>query len=220
MGVAEDLQAMSQRLAKGEGHRISKRIELYSVGVSAKFRNAEFALGMLQQLASQADSASTSETAEFGTTDKLHFYLDSYFAFLYSTFDVISQVVNQKLRLGIDERQVSFKRVTSDLAKKKAGTKVEKTYQSISQSKFFKNLERYRNCSTHRRQIYIKEMTVKISETAGYSSTGDIVTVRRVICDDPLTLKPSVKQDREIITYTSKVLERAKEEISKIAKSL
>lgn len=53
MSVADDIQAMSQSLVQGEGRRISRRTELYSAGVNAKLRNAQFAWEMLRYLSLQ-----------------------------------------------------------------------------------------------------------------------------------------------------------------------
>lgn len=220
MSVENDLEGMSTRLIQGEGSRVSKRIKIYKSGVLAKLRQAEYAHKIILDLSNQTDLATTTQSDEFTVTDKIHFFVDSFFAFIYSTFDVISQVANQKLRLSIDERQVSFKRVNDELARSHSGTSVQRAYQQLFSSKFFKNLDRYRNCSTHRRQIYIREETVWVSETPGYSATGDITTVRRVICDDPLTLNPRISRNRELVSYTSEMLDRAKSAISRIANNL
>ena len=216
MDVYEKIDEMKDRLMVGETSRlISNRIPLYSEGVKAKLRNAEYALSMIVDLSPQSDSASTSSDQDFCISDKIHFYVDSFFAFLYSAFDVISQVINQKRRLGIDERRVSFSGLKSELPH---GDLLKNLVDAISNKNFFKNLEKYRNCSTHRRQIFMKTETSIIRGTPGYTTTGDLTRVKRVLCDDPFSLSPTLNQDRDVIGYCSTIFEKVKSEIINISK--
>ena len=90
----------------------------------------------------------------------------------------------------------------------------------LFRSNCFKNLDRYRNCSTHRRQIYIRVETKTIEETPGYSSTGELITVKRLLCDNPLSLNPIVRQERELISYCENILNRVSKEIISISNNL
>jgi hypothetical protein len=84
----------------------------------------------------------------------------------------------------------------------------------------FKNLDRYRNCSTHRRQIYIEEETKQVKGTAGYesSSTGPVITVVRTLCDNPLGLNPKTDQKRKIPDYMVKTRKKILRHIEQVLK--
>ena len=220
MTVYDEIDSMNARASRAAGQRASCRIHLYSEGTKAKLKNAQFALSSLKDLTSQTDAPSASGCPEFQVEEKVHFYVDSFFAFLYSTFDVISHVVNQALRLRIDEDKVSFNQVKKELDRVRSGSNVQQTFSAISRSDHFKNLDKYRNCSTHRRQIYIKVRIVTTTETPGYSASGVITTVERVLCDDPLNLRPSLAQNRELLRYCSDMLAKVESSVVRIARTL
>lgn len=204
---------MRVRLSAGKPRPTAQRIQLYSMGVGAKLKEAEYALQQLSNLAALGPAATT-EAQAISVEDKIHFYVDSFFAFSYSTLDVIAQVVNQAHALGLDERTVSFKAVKGRLTT--ATHPVLKAhFERISRTYKFRNMENYRNCSTHRRRIYIQTTTVQ--GTPGYSSTGMITSTKHVLCDDPLSLAPRVTQNRELVDYCTKTLEWIREELTKIA---
>jgi Cthe_2314-like HEPN len=214
MSVYDDIAAMITRASSGKPATTTQRIKLYGYGLSAKLRQAEYAMSRLSLLTG-AGSSSTTSTSEYTPEDQLHFYVDSFFAFLYSVFDVLGQVTNQTAGLGLDEEDVSFNKVKGKLAN--ATGAVPAHFIRISKTHKFKNLARYRNCSTHRRRIYVETTTVQ--GTPGYS-TGPIGVVKHVLADDPLALKPKVKQKREVVEYCTKSLQWARDEISKVVNDL
>jgi hypothetical protein len=220
MSTRDVILSMAERLVVGESRRRSEKIRLYSHGLLAKLRNAELALDRIRELSPTSDLATAGTADTFSIEEQIYFYTDSFFAFLYSALDVVSQVVNQKLRMSLDERSVSFKVVGRNIAADHAGSHLEIEVERILRSTFFKNLERYRNCSTHRRQIFIRVHTEYISATPGYSSTGPVLSVRRVICDDPLSLSPSTAQNRELVSYCGSMYLRACTELEKIATNI
>jgi len=215
MSIYEKIEEMSNRLVRDTPRRISSRIVLYSSGAKAKLKNAEYALSKMRELSSQSDNITTSTDQDFLISEKLQFYVDSFFAFLYSTFDIISQVINQKYKMGLNEKEVSFDKVKRKLNSSHQGDSIQVLFNKVSAKTFFKNLDKFRNCSTHRRQIYIK--TTIETATPGYSTSGDIRIVRRVLCDDPLSLNPKTKRNRELIEYCTSMLDKVKSEISKMS---
>lgn len=218
MSASETIDRMLNRILPGENIIISSRIQLYSTGVKAKLRNAEFALTNLENLYHQENNSIF--IPDFTTLESIHFYIDSFFAFLYSAFDVIAQVINQKLRIGIDENKVSIKKIKGELEQYHNGTIIQQNISDLIVTNFFKNLERYRNCSTHRRQIYIESKTTTKSGTPAYSVSGPLIEINRLLCDNPLTLTPTMRQKRELLHTCSAMLKRANSEISNIAKKL
>lgn len=220
MEIKDSISQMAENIAENETTRVSQRISLYLTGVVAKVEHANYALSKLKELSVQSDASTTTHDDTFSVSERLHFYIDSFFAFLYSSFDVIAQVINQKLHLGIDEKQVSIKRVKNNIDINHSGIPLQGILNRLFRSNAFKNLDKYRNCSTHRRQIYIYTKTVVIEETPGYTTTGDLTTVKRLLCDDPLTLRPTVNQERELIKYCENMSTRVYEELERIANNL
>jgi hypothetical protein len=104
------------------------------------------------------------------------------------------------MKLGIAERDVSFKCLLRHL--NETVSPLRGTFQQCHDSHAFTNLDDYRNCSTHRRQICIYEQTILEKQTAGYvSTTAPITTVVRLLCDNPLDLTPRYRQNRGIPDY-------------------
>ncbi len=220
MAVKDSIGQMAERIIQNETKRVSQRIILYSNGVIAKVDHSNYALSKLKELSTQSDASTTANDKTYSVSKKLHFYVDSFYAFLYSSLDVIAQVINQKLHLGIDERRVSIKSVKNTIDTQHATHPLKNILDRLFRTNAFINLEKYRNCSTHRRQIFIRALTVVIQETPGYTTTGDLTSVKRLLCDDPLALSPTVNQERELISYCENVLNRVSEEIEKIANNL
>jgi hypothetical protein len=222
MDVYKVIEDMSRRNSAGKAKRVTGIIQLYSFGVSAKLREASYALQQLAKLASsEAEvTSSTTSTDETELNDRFHFYTDAFFAFLYSSLDVLAQVINQTMQLGFKEQDVSFKRVEERLRTNHASTPIQKGVSAILNAQTFNNLDKYRNCSTHRRQIYIRTVTIRVSHTPGYSATGPIDSFKRILCDDPLMLTPKVTQDRELIEYCQRTLVWVESHVAKVAAQL
>jgi len=215
MAIDEKLDEMCTRLIGGEPDTIQRKITIYSSGVKAKLKYAQYALEQLKVLNEWPDNHGSHDCPDFSVPEKIQFYVDAFFAFLYSTLDIISQVINQKHRLGVDEKRVSLRSIKRELVQSTnpAILPIKDKLAELVKKRFFKNLDKYRNCSTHRRQIFIIAISMTITETPGYSSTGEVSEVVRMICDDPLSLNPKTDQKRELIKYCSKVLDRVTKEI-------
>lgn len=192
---------------------------LYIVGVGAKLHQADFALHQLAEYRDRTDEATDStQPSEFTITDKVHYYCDSYWTFLYSSLDVLGQVLNQVLKLGMNEHDVSFKAVRRKLARKSQLADVHKAVDACCRSHPFKNLEKYRNCSTHRRQIYLQEVMRTVRGTAGYktSTRTPVKTIERLLCDNPLQLSPKTDQQRRIPDYMEETRKKIRQRITSI----
>jgi hypothetical protein len=182
-----------------------KKIRLYTEGLKSKMRQTEYSLSQLVSFSNMTDeSTTTTSPSAYQTSEKVGFYCDTFWAFLYSSLDVLGQILNQSLKLGMKEKDVSFKQVASKLASTSHnGTPLQQKVSSCLKSNAFRNLDSYRNCSTHRRQIYIKEEIRMVRHTAGYSTTatGEVSSVTRVICENPLDVTPRTIQNRRIPEY-------------------
>ncbi|MBM3157038.1 MAG: hypothetical protein FJ004_07105 [Chloroflexi bacterium] len=220
MTIAEDLTQMEARITSGEPAQRQRRIKIYTGGVSAKIRQADIALAKIKELLNYPDDSRRPQDGDYIVEDLIHFYVDAYFAFLYSNFDIISQVVSQKMQLPILEDKVKFYSVNKELCDNHLGTPIQLLYQRLTKSTNFQNLRNYRNCSTHRRRIMMKQDAHNTSVTAEYSQTAPTSRVLRWLCDNPLDLNPNTKQNRELEKYTSKMLIWVKSQISQIANTL
>ena len=216
MEVYDHIDAMKSRIIIGEDQSTCDHIILYSTGLCAKLKNAEYALSKIRELYNKSDSSIL--TSGFSNGDIFHFYLDSFFAFLYSAFDIIAQVINQKYRLRLNEDRVSFKSVERNLNQSHQNSAIYNHVRNTLNKRFFKALDKYRNFSTHRRQIYIQNRTTQVSGTPGYTTSAEITRIERIICDDPLVLVPTVNKNRELITYCSDILNKTLKENIKLTK--
>ncbi len=200
-----------------------RKIHLYAEGLKSKIRQSEYSLSSLESLSVRTDAAVTTTTHdEYGITDQVGFYCDTFWAFLYSGLDVLAQIINQSLNLGMREKEVSFKQVVNHLNTKNSGTPLQQKCDACLKSNAFKNLDAYRNCSTHRRQIYIKEEVKIVKHTAGYhtTTTGPVDSLVRIICDNPLDMTPQVRQRREIPQFLDYTKEKILNHIETILKNI
>jgi len=200
-----------------------QKIRLYTEGLKSKVRQAEYALAQLASFADRTDATTTSTAADdYEISEQVGFYCDAFWAFLYSSLDVLAHVINQSLKLGMDERNVSFKQVAQNLSKNQKGTALQQELDKCLRSNVFKNVEAYRNCSTHRRQIYIEEEIKIVKRTAGYhtTSTGSVESVIRVLCDKPLNATPTTKQNKKIPQYLASAKDNIIKRIDAILKTI
>jgi hypothetical protein len=180
-----------------------EKIKLYSEGLKTKLSQVQYALARLESFNNRTDDMeSTTDKDDASITQKVNFYCDTFWTFLYSSLDVLSQIINQALKLGLDEENVKFKSVEGKLqGNAHKSLSVAKKYSECRNSHCYSNLDKYRNCSIHRRQIFIVETITKQKTTPGYSTASEITTVTRFLCDDPLTVKPKINQNRDIPKY-------------------
>jgi len=229
MKYKNEIEEVIKRLLPGSKQAKSKsrKIKIYVNGLYGKLENAEYALNKIKEITQ--DTIPTEANMQ-EIDPKVHFYVDSFFAFLYSCFDVLAQILNQNYedlrRLQLEEKEISFTKILSTIKKKKLKLPINTDLENIILSKYFKNLAKYRNCSTHRHQIYIKKEQNTIAETAGYTSTtGQLPVVQWIICDDPFTLDlktetPSIKQKRDLYIFSDKMYKNIKGKIDNIVNIL
>ena len=197
--------------------RIHRKIRIYVNGLYGKLENAEFALSKIEEIISETKVYDASSEIE----PEIYFYVDSFFAFLYSCFDVLAQILNQYFNLNQNEKNVYFKNIIkSRVIKRENLALYNELDRIVFRKRYFKNLEKYRNCSTHRRQIYIQREITRTAEPPGYSITAEITRITWIICDDPLMLKPSIIQKRPLYEYSFKICEDVKKDINTIIKFL
>lgn len=217
-------------------HRLTAEIILYAEGVKAKLNQATYACDKLIALqvayypSVGGGTTPPSNSSILNEDELIAFYCESCWDFLRSSLDITAQVVNQVCRLGMVERDVDFKRVCEAVANSNShsGTKLDRSLQRCLRSKSFIQLEDYRHCSTHRRQVYIeKEMTQKtVSGTSAYDLVKGIGTSPSseqtiwYLCKNPWDLNPTIDRNRMVATYNGDVLGTIGWHISAILNSL
>jgi len=130
------------------------------------------------------------------------------------------------MNLGLNEKNVSFSKVKDKLqGNQYVTTKVSKAYKDCYKSFAYRNLDKYRNCSNHRREIFIEEVSVSrsVKRTAGYTTTstgGSSKTVTRILCDDPLTHNPKIERNRKIPDYMTETKQKIEKFIAEIVRKI
>jgi len=223
MNIFEEIKSFDKRIENIRPKKNIDQAKLYSAGLSAKLNQCYFALHKLELLSVKDDHSTASTAAEvIDIYAQVAFYCDTFCVFLYSSLDVLSQIINQIHQFGMDEHQVDFKQVLKNLSTNHIGTDLHNQFLKIEKSRAFKNLHKYRNCSVHRRQIYIQEETGSIRHTPGYSvsSTGPVPKIVRTLCDDPYDIRPKIIQNRIIPDYLEDLINNIEKEIQNIIKIL
>lgn len=195
---------------------------VYSEGLKAKLRQAEFALSNLKRLYNVPEQANTQDYLTI--EQQFSFFCDCFWDFLRSSIDIFAQLINEIKLLNIPEKQVDIKKVASKVNSEMTGTSLDVEIQSLLNSNTFKKLEDYRHCSTHRRPIYIETHTsVKtISGTLGYTSgTSGMTTINRYLCVNPWELNPNMDNcSRPTHIYCETMLKRIKAKIDIIVNKM
>ncbi len=187
-----------------------QKLRIYAEGLKAKIGHVEFALNMASEVVQKTELVSVSESVETisKVSDELYFYTDAFWAFLYSCLDVLGQVVNQSMNLSIaNEQKVDFKSIEKELCGNKyRSIPIQRKFTNCLHLNEFVELDKYRNCSTHRRRVYIE----RVPEGLGTPEYSDITAITRSVavyripyflCDDPYTLSPTINKRRRIPDY-------------------
>jgi hypothetical protein len=207
MKIFDEIDLFWERVENSitQGRRREK-IRIYLEGLRTKIQQSFFALENLKNLSLKDDSTTTlTQRPVLDYFEQVAFYCDSFCVFLYSCLDILSQIVNQVLVIEPDERKVGFYSIKQYLNRNNSGNQIEVLFNKIFNSIAFKNLYKYRNCSLHRRHIYLQQAPGPIRGSRGYpfSTTQDNISpgVIRKLCDDPYSMRPKVDQNRLVPDY-------------------
>ncbi len=225
--VLRELASLEERCEPILSRIQREKSHLYCEGLKAKLTQTLYALDRVIEFNNRSDETeSTTDDKSYSITLQVSFYCDSFWTFLYSSLDVLSQIVNQTMNLGLDEQNASFSKVKDKLqGNRYVTTKVSKAYKGHYNSFAYRNLKKYRNCSNHRREIFIEEISVSrsVKRTSGYTTTstgGSSKTVTRILCDDPLTHNPKIKRQRKVPDYMIETKEKIEKFIAEIVKAI
>jgi Cthe_2314-like HEPN len=213
MPLEAQLQALIARaqdpLKIPEQHR-RERIELYGQGILYRIMEVRLTCRFIQELGGKYPQPED--------RDKIHLYSDSFWAFARSSFDILGQILNQTQNLGINESGCHFGTVVDRLKHTNPADALTLSLDAIYSRPEYRDLNSYRNCSLHRRQVYLEgRKTEKDYGTSGYSTaTGAFIAYEWILCDDPLVVIPTVIQGRRLIQYCSQILTFLQTEIENI----
>ncbi len=200
MDITEQIDSLvkkAKRIVTRENRRLL--INLYAEGLKNKLTEADFAIKKLQLLTGRSDKLETHTMEEDKIEDQRYFYSDAFWAFLYSSLDVLAQLANQALKIGLPENKTDFKKLNGKLqSNEHKDSEVAKIFLKCRRGYAFRRLDKYRNCALHRRHVYFSESFVGGSGSPGYTATGEMQRAVHYLCDDPYVTKPSVKQKIEI----------------------
>jgi hypothetical protein len=204
---------------------------LYAEAIKTKLREARFSLGNLRQLTPLGDQVQDATTIPntqglLSVSEQVAFYCTGFWDSLRSALDILAQFVNEICSLGISERDVDIKSVAEKVKSATPESSLGNGLDGLLNSSAFKQLEDYRNCSTHRRPPFIQTRTVttSVTGTRGYnysSSSQQRTVVERDLCSNPWARKPRVYPGkRPVVEYNEQLLQRIRRKIDAVISRL
>ena len=201
------------------------RLTVYARGLLAKWEQAQFAIIQMSVLLTSnairtAEDSSTSGE-NFTELQKMEFYNDCFWTFMYSCYEIVAQVVNQAESLGLSEEKVSFARVKKEMAQRNQDLKVSKELDNIQKSRVYKNIYKMRNSSEHRRPICLNETITTKTISRPYENASGPVNKRVVLlCDDPMSINPHFNKERSLVDYCTEILMKAERQLEIVLNKL
>lgn len=202
--------------------------KMYAEAVKAKFQQARWSLDVLrviEHLPNEEGNITSSDVLSRMSTDyRIIFFCECFWDFLRSSIDILAQLVNELRLLGIDEDTVSFSKVFKVMGQSSlSATPLFKALHSCEHSWAFNELNSYRHCSTHRRQVCIFRDPVSNPQPIGkvyeYISTS-IPSVNRYLCSNPSSLHPRPSKKRPLVAHNDEILRAIEKRLSTIVNRL
>ncbi len=229
--IQEHLTKLNRRLVRKGLDSLTTG--LYIEGIRGKLQLAHHCIEMLRMIEHAEQSTIqvvltlSTHQSSLGVEDQILFYCDSYWNILRSSLDILGQLINEIHGLGISERKADFNSVEYKTRMTMPNSSVQKALYNMKRSKAFKNLNEYRHCSTHRRQIFIRgdilETTKSSSGTPGYTydySGAKSVTIDRYLCNNPWEATPVVNESRPVLEFNEEILEQLVKRVRTVIKRL
>jgi hypothetical protein len=197
-----------------------ERIELYGHGLISRIKEIGLTYRFIKDYASRFPQAA--DSMGYTDHDKIHFYSDSFWAFGRSAFDILGQLINQTHNLGINESKCDFESVLNAMNTNHSSDPLTAPLNAIKSSADYTELNAYRNCSMHRRQVYLEGNKIERDyATAGYSgATGPVTSYDWILVDDPLVVLPTTALQRKLIAYCGSTLSFIQTNVETIIKAL
>jgi len=224
--IENAIDILSQKLKR---RRLwTNRTNIYTEAVKAKFGQARWSLDILrgmEHLPNEDGNSSSSDVfSRISIDDRIIFFCECFWDFLRSGIDILAQLINELRLLGINEDTVSFNGVLNEMNTPAVSvTPLFKALRSCQRSWALKELNSYRHCSTHRRQVCIFGVPVSNPQPLGrvyeYMSTST-TSVNRYLCSNPSRLRPRASLKRPLIEYNEQILQEIEKRLSTIVNRL
>lgn len=213
------------------------RLGIYIRTLLGRFSSVDYSLTELQQfthlIASATKSTTTENYAPFKNYEhKRDFYVDCFWSFSYSVFDILSHIVNMihpAVKLT-EESKVSFAGAGQGYTKlekvargpSEIPDKVRETMTKIRNRPYFKRLGRYRQCCLHRRAVCVRDEWQTVSYSMPYPTTTskDESRIVSLICDDPDDMVPSFDKKRSLGDECAAIRKGIEEDVRKVIQVL
>ena len=200
---------------------------LYTEQVAAKFKGALYSIQKLRELEQPVIAGSDKGSQELlSHVDKVNFYCDCFWDFLRSSIDILAQLINALTGSPLSETSVDIKQVARSLTSSPYAN-VKTSVDRLLALRAFSTLEEYRNCSTHRRQVFIdtRKLDTEALGTRGYrdlidSSTSKGAVYISHICSNPWDLTPDVDNSRVVATFCEELLKKIEKQMVTIINRL
>ena len=200
---------------------LTRTVKLYADCIKAKFYQARWSLDVLREIEhipNIKESTSSQEAWYRITIDyKLQFFCECFWDFLRSSVDITAQLINELKVLRIPETEVTFYKVLENMSSPPSTALLFKAIKSCKSSWAFKELNSYRHCSTHRRQVCIFESPTSpsiVTKSYEYVSESATKKVNRYLCSNPWSLNPRSSLKRPLVNYNERILETIEKRLS------
>lgn len=195
----DQLHALKDRTTQ-LGTRRRTGVSMYAAGLEDRLLQMEFCLEELGKLESVAFDTSSSAASVLTSEQKAQFFCDTFWTWVYSSLDILAQIINQTENLGLKEDKVSFETVFTALSQQQPGSPLLTAVTKLSRSRVRSWMKAYRNCTNHRRPICLFQETHIETVTATYqTATGPVTRVQRHISDHSVALTPNPKTKIELL---------------------
>jgi hypothetical protein len=216
--LEEECEALLRR------HKGKRYLRIYVESLIERFAGVEYALRQIQAL-----STSTSESCEpFRTQlERRDFYTNCFWAFAYSAFDILANIINVVYPLAKDEAWTSFGRALTEydsLSAKNRGSgsslppALHKRIVRIGNSRYFGQLSGFRQCCLHRRAVCVEDEETTVSRSAPYVDWTDSTAppaprVVTIICDKADEMQPRFRKRTNLINLCQKIHYRIQDDM-------
>lgn len=198
--LKDSIESLIQRSSTLKPKR-KKLLKMYLLGLEDRLKQVDFCLFMLKSLSGNSTNMTSTTTGiTFDVDRQAEFYCDTFWTWVYSSLDILAQILNQTENLNLDENKVSFDKIIQDIQTNHPTFPILPILQRINRAHFRKWTKAYRNCANHRRPVNLWHFRETVRQTRSYeTSTAPIEKTVRYICDHTMTLKPSDKKKKNLI---------------------
>jgi len=220
------IDSLLQRLEHSE--LLTEKAKLYSVATKVKFAQARWSLEILREMEHlpdiKGDATSQDILSRISTTEKIVFICECFWDFLRSSIDIEAQIVNELKSLNLDEDNVSLSAVRAKMMPTLSMTLLFKALINCERSWAFNELNSYRHCSTHRRQVEIFQLPSSPSPqpiTGVYAYMDGFASgMNRYLCVNPSCLRPQANLKKPLVEHNERILKEIERRLSTIINRL